>query len=199
MPSTGARVTVSGLAVLTGLAGSVLVVSGLKNRSIEETLRRMIRGQALDQGPSLFGTGAQLPLGPSVAPTGPTPAGGSSFGQAVANTALSYVGVPYQWGGETPDGWDCSGFVSWVLHQVHGIDLPDDEHTTAAGFYVWRGARTVLRGQCSPGDLVCWPTHIGIAISRNELVHAPGLGQRTRRQGIWVGAVIRRPMAYREG
>ncbi len=150
----------------------------------------------MDALPSQFGIGS-APRGPSVAPSGPTPAGGTEFGRSVASTALSYVGVPYVWGGETPEGWDCSGFVTWVLHKVHGVDLPNDHHTVAAQFYVWRGARTVARSSCAPGDLVCWPTHIGIAISGSELVHAPGLFQKTRRQKIWAGAVIRRPMAYR--
>jgi peptidoglycan DL-endopeptidase CwlO len=194
MASTGARPTINGLAILAGIAGSVLLWSGLRNRSIEETLRRAIRGQTIDTAPSQFGRSA--PLGPSADPGGPTPAGGTEFGRAVASTAAGYVGVPYIWGGETPDGWDCSGFVTWVLHKVHGIDLPNDNHTVAAQFYVWRGARTVPRSSCAPGDLVCWPTHIGIALSRDELVHAPGLFQSTRRQKIWAGATIRRPVAY---
>lgn len=196
MPSTGARVTVSGLAVTAGVAGSVLLWSGLRNQSIEETLRRAIRGQEIPTAPSLFGKSA--PLGPTPAPTGPTPAGGTEFGRAVAATAASYVGVRYVFGGETPDGWDCSGFVTWVLHRIHGVDLPNDHHTVAAQFYVWRGARTVPRSSCAPGDLVCWPTHIGIALSRDELVHAPGLGQKTRRQKIWgvPAPTIRRPLAY---
>lgn len=196
MASTGARVSVSGMAVLTGLAGSVLLWSGLKNQSIEETLRRAIRGQEIGSLPSLFGKSA--PLGPTPAPTGPTPAGGTEFGRAVAATAAGYVGVPYRWGGETPDGWDCSGFVTWVLHKVHGIDLPNDNHTVAAQFYVWRGARTVPRSSCSPGDLVCWPTHIGIALSRDEMVNAPRPGTVTRRDKIWgvPAPTIRRPLAY---
>lgn len=192
--------SVSGLAVLTGVAGSVLIWSGIKNQSVEETLRKLIRGQSVQKGPSLFGSGARLPLRPAEAgPGGPAPAGGTSFGLAVASTAKSYVGVPYVFGGETPDGWDCSGFVTWVLHRVHGVDLPNNNHTVASQFYVWGGAKTILRSQCSPGDLVCWPTHIGIAISRDRLVHAPGLFQKTREQGIWAGAVIRRPYAYGEG
>lgn len=193
-------VTISGLSVLVGVAGSVLLWSGVKNQTVEETLRKMIRGQEVGKQPSLFGSGARLPMGPAEAgPGGPAPPGGTSFGSAVASTAQSYVGVPYVWGGETPDGWDCSGFVTWVLHRIHGVDLPDDVHTTAAKFYIWGGAKTLKRSECSPGDLVCWPTHIGIAIDRDRLVHAPGFLQKTRVQGIWAGATIRRPYAYREG
>lgn len=190
------RASVSGLAVVGAVAGSVILWSGIKNRSVEETLRLLIQGQPVESGPSQYrpGTGS----GPSGTP-GPTPPGGTEFGRHVAQTALSYLGVPYVWGGETPDGWDCSGLVTYILHTVHGIELPNNNHTVAAQFYVWQGARTILRSECGPGDLVCWPTHIGIAISRDELVHAPGLFQKTRRQSIWAGAVIRRPVAYREG
>lgn len=194
------RASISGLAVMMEVAGSILLWSGIKNRSVEETLRALLRGQPVESGPSQYQPGMAGP--PGSAPSGaggPTPPGGTEFGRHVANTALAYLGVPYVWGGETPDGWDCSGLVTYILHTVHGISLPDNNHTVAVQFYVWRGARTVLRSQCSPGDLVCWPTHIGIATSRDELVHAPGLGQKTRRQKIWAGAVIRRPLDYGQG
>lgn len=92
---------------------------------------------------------------------------------AVLRTALSLEGVPYQWGGDDPGtGFDCSGFIRYVLAQ-HRIAAP---RTSAEQFQL--GARVEL-GQVRAGDLVFFSTiapgasHVGLAISNEEFVHAP--------------------------
>jgi cell wall-associated NlpC family hydrolase len=177
----------SGIAVAFGIAGAILVISATRNRTVPDTLRALLRGQSLQAKP---GTGT---LGT---------AAGSQLAAAVAASASSYVDkVPYQWGGETPDGWDCSGFVTWVLHHDNGIDLPDNTHTTALGFYNWSGAATVPREQCGPGDLVCWVSHVGIAVDHERFANAPTFGKLTRIEPIWKtpAPLIRRPLAYLAG
>jgi len=106
--------------------------------------------------------------------------------------------TPYVWGGATPAGWDCSGLVTWILHHEMGLELPNNTHTVTGQFYIWSGAVTVPRNQCSPGDLVCWPSHIGIAISSSEMVNAPTFGHVTERAKIYnvPAPIIRRPKAY---
>ena len=52
-------------------------------------------------------------------PTAPA----SAPGQALAGSALQFQGHPYVAGGNTPSGWDCSGFVQWVFAQF-GVSLP---------------------------------------------------------------------------
>lgn len=88
-------------------------------------------------------------------------------------TALGLKGVPYQWGGDDPSvGFDCSGFVRYVLTQ-HQIAAP---RTSVEQF---RLGRQIDLRQLRAGDLVFFSTiapgasHVGMAISRDEFVHAP--------------------------
>jgi len=177
----------SGVALGLGIAGGVLVYSATRNQSVADTLRAIIRGEQVEARPGMpsFGTVSA--------------GGGEATGAAVAASAASYAGkVPYRWAGHTPEGWDCSGLVTWVLHHDHGIALPSNVHTTAIVFYAWTGAVTVPRSSCQAGDLVCWPTHVGIAMDRDTMVNAPRPGALTRIERIWSlpGPVIRRPKAY---
>jgi cell wall-associated NlpC family hydrolase len=94
----------------------------------------------------------------------------SQYGNVVA-IALQYLGVPYVWGGSTPNGFDCSGFTSFVYAQV-GVSLP---HNAAAQFGY---GVAVSRDQLEPGDLVFFDGlgHVGIYIGNDEFVHAPHTG-----------------------
>jgi peptidoglycan DL-endopeptidase CwlO len=90
----------------------------------------------------------------------------------LVHTALEYTGAPYRNGGADPSGFDCSGFVAFVFGQ-HGVPVPRQVRDQ---FGI--GTR-VDRTQLQPGDLVFFTTvapgasHVGIAISRDEFVHAP--------------------------
>ncbi|MGV9710514.1 C40 family peptidase [Gordonia sp. NPDC003424] len=79
--------------------------------------------------------------------------------------ALSQRGVPYVWGGTTPDGFDCSGLTQWAYQQA-GVDLPrlaQDQDT--AGY-------PVSQGQLQPGDLAVWDGHVAMYVGNNQLVEA---------------------------
>ncbi|WHY01711.1 C40 family peptidase [Neobacillus sp. DY30] len=100
------------------------------------------------------------------------PAASSASASAVIANAKQYLGVPYVWGGSTPSGFDCSGFVSYVYRSV-GISLPrtsrDQQNV---------GTRIALN-QVQPGDLVFrgLPAyHVGIYIGGGQYIHAPQTG-----------------------
>jgi len=68
-------------------------------------------------------------------------------GSDLVASARAQVGAPYAWGGTSPSGFDCSGFVGFVL-AAHGIQPP----RTSAQLQSW--ARSVSRANLQPGDLV---------------------------------------------
>lgn len=110
-----------------------------------------------------FGTSAITPDGAAVAPP--------SQYTGVVGIAMQYLGVPYVWGGESPAGFDCSGFVAYVYAQV-GVSLP---HYTGAQ---WNAGVPVAASDLEPGDLVFFDGlgHVGLYIGGGEFIHAPHTG-----------------------
>ena len=101
--------------------------------------------------------------------------------QAMLDTALSYLGVPYRLGGASPrTGFDCSGLVSHVFRQTFGLSLPRTAREIA------RNGAAVARGELLPGDLVFFNTrgflnsHVGIYLGDSKFVHAPNSRGRVR-------------------
>ena len=99
-------------------------------------------------------------------------------GQAggVVSIAMQYLGIPYHWGGASPQtGFDCSGLVMYVFSQV-GISLP---HFAAAQYHY---GSAVARDQLEPGDLVFFDNlnHVGIYVGNNQFIHAPHTGDVVR-------------------
>jgi cell wall-associated NlpC family hydrolase len=116
----------------------------------------------------------------ALAPTGSfgvgDPTGGtvpSTHYSGVVGVAMQYLGVPYVWGGASPSGFDCSGFVMYVFAQV-GISLP---HYTVAQWN-YPNAVSVPRNELQPGDLVFFAGlgHVGIYVGNGQFIHAPHTG-----------------------
>jgi cell wall-associated NlpC family hydrolase len=100
-------------------------------------------------------------------PTGAPP---SRYG-GVVGIAMQFLGTPYVWGGSSPSGFDCSGFVMYVYAQV-GVSLPHN----AAMQYGY--GRAVARSELQPGDIVFFNGlgHNGIYIGGNQFIHSPHTG-----------------------
>ncbi|MCR5661829.1 MAG: C40 family peptidase [bacterium] len=96
-------------------------------------------------------------------------------GSGIVDIAYKYMGVPYVWGGSTPDGFDCSGFVQFVYREA-GFDIP---RTADVQFEV---GDEIDCGNEAPGDMVFFETytqgasHVGIYIGDGEFIHASSRG-----------------------
>jgi cell wall-associated NlpC family hydrolase len=93
--------------------------------------------------------------------------------QSIIDEAKKYIGSPYRWGGNTPAGFDCSGFTKYVFDK-QGVSLP----RTAAS--QWDAATPV--NSPSIGDLVFFetykvgPSHVGIYLGNNKFISAASSG-----------------------
>lgn len=93
-------------------------------------------------------------------------------GSEVARYATQFQGYPYVYGGNTPSGWDCSGFVQYVYAQF-GISLPRTSGAQAAV-----GTAIGSLAEAQPGDIIANSTHAGIYIGNGMVMNAmtPALG-----------------------
>ncbi len=101
--------------------------------------------------------------------------------EEVSIQAMSLVGVPYRWGGNTPDaGFDCSGLVRYVVARAARVDLP---RTTAEMSLV---GNSIQPDEVAPGDLIFFNTtgrphsHVGIYVGGYRFVNAPSTGGTVR-------------------
>jgi cell wall-associated NlpC family hydrolase len=102
---------------------------------------------------------------------------------ALIEEANKYLGYPYVWGGSKPStGFDCSGFVCWVLNHSGVASVG---RTNARGLY--KRSMVVSKSEAKPGDLIFFTgaraaeighpvTHVGIYVGDGMMIHCAGNG-----------------------
>lgn len=134
--------------------------------------------RASAQSPRFFRGGKSLGVTPSAEALNNAPSSGSAVpetssvsGSQIVAEARRYIGCPYRSGGASPSGFDCSGYVYYVLRQL-GLSPA----RTPEGQY--RQGTPVARSNLQPGDLVFFGsasgiTHAGIYAGNGQFLHAP--------------------------
>lgn len=97
-----------------------------------------------------------------------------TYRHALAKIAMSYKGTPYVWGGNTPKGFDCSGFMKAVYKRI-GVDLPRVSFDQGVAGAPVKHNMSSLR----TGDLIYfkkergsgWPHHVGMYLANGWFIH----------------------------
>jgi len=101
--------------------------------------------------------------------------------------AMTFIGVPYRWGGDDPmEGYDCSGFVQELLMSV-GVDPIGDQ--TSHMLYRYFCAKGKKINEIKTGALVFYGsetkiTHVALAIDSFRIIEAAGGGSKTKNEKI---------------
>jgi cell wall-associated NlpC family hydrolase len=112
--------------------------------------------------------------------------GTAGSGQAIVDFAMGYLGYPYAAGGNSPAGFDCSGFVQFVILNTLGIDIG---HAVEGQPY----AGTAVAGDAlQPGDIVFFQntyregiSHASIYIGDGQIIHAENYGTGVTISWVW--------------
>lgn len=106
-------------------------------------------------------------------------------GIQVADLAARYVGSRYVWGGVSPAGFDCTGFVLWVFGQF-SVSLPHNEAGQLGS------GPAISADNLQPGDVVVFAntyrsglSHVGIYLGDGQFVHAVNESHGVMVSSLW--------------
>ena len=114
-----------------------------------------------------------IELGLTSSDAGRRLADAADSGPQVVRVAKKYKGATYKWGGASPRGFDCSGFIWYVCKKATGKSITRGVNEQS------KHGRSVSRGKWRLGDLVFFEntierglSHVGIYVKRDDFIHA---------------------------
>jgi cell wall-associated NlpC family hydrolase len=117
----------------------------------------------------------------------PVATAASTPGSQVADVAQQYVGSRYSWGGSSPAGFDCTGFVMFIYSQFN-VSLPHNEAGQLGS------GPSVAPDDLQPGDVVVFAntyrrglSHVGIYLGDGQFVHAVNESHGVMVNSLWDG------------
>lgn len=107
--------------------------------------------------------------------------------EKVVETALTYLGTQYRWGGKSPLGIDCSGLCS-ISYLINGIVIYRDSQIKEEF-----GMRRISKEEMKKGDLLYYPGHVAMYIGNDKYVHSTG-----KSSGVVINSLNPKDSEYRE-
>lgn len=179
---------IAGAGVALWAAGAVVLYSAVKNATVADTIRALIKGQ------TVIGSSTGSVKASEDKVVGQfQDVGAGAAGSSLVSAARRYLGVPYAWAQASASGTDCSGLVNMAARDA-GFPIPGSPSGSFSGhgpivsdWYTWNGLVTIPASQASSGDLVIWGpnAHIGIVVSQGKMIDAPTFGEVVQEQSIW--------------
>jgi cell wall-associated NlpC family hydrolase len=152
--------------------------------SLNSEVKQLIKAEEERQAQIAAALAAKAKAAAARSAAGRAPGTPGATHDGVVGVALRYLGVSYLWGGTTPSGFDCSGFVQYCYLQV-GVNLP---RTSREQFKVGTFIAAGDLGSLRPGDLVFFGYgadpgrihHVGMYVGDGNFIHAPGTGDHVK-------------------
>jgi len=162
------------------IASDVAVAAAFRDDFGATTVEELAAARAAEERAAQIAAAAAAPAytGPGVSDFLANPPYPAVDLDQVVQVALQYQGTPYLFGGTTPAGFDCSGFVQFVYAQF-GLAIPRTVVTQAAF-----GTR-ISREDARPGDVVIMPGHNGFYMGNGMILDSPRAGSVVSVRPIW--------------
>lgn len=102
----------------------------------------------------------------------------------VLKVAQSLLGTPYEYGGITPKGFDCSGFIYYVYHTAAGVELPRETQGLS------QIGQPIDVADLRPADIIYFKIdkslspHVGIYLGNGQFIHAPSANGQVNIQNL---------------